>query len=188
MPLTKLDTTAALIVIDLQKGIVGLPTVHPAGEIVARTAQLARAFRERGLPVVLVNVSGRAPGRTEAGSPKFSFPADWTELVPELEQQPSDHIVTKQRWGAFLCTPLDDTLRQRGVTQVVLTGVATSAGVESTARSAYDLGYHVTLVVDAMTDRDADAHLHCVEKIFPRLGETGKTADVLRLLMEVPAR
>jgi nicotinamidase-related amidase len=174
MPLTKLDDTCALIVIDLQKGVAGMPTVHPIKEVIDRSAQLARAFRERGLPVVLVNVSGMAPGRTDAGMPKFSFPADWTELVPELEQQPGDHLVTKQRWGAFLATALDDTLRRRGVTQVVLTGVATSIGVESTARSAYDLGYHVTLVVDAMTDRDADAHRHSVEKIFPRLGETAK--------------
>ncbi len=184
MPLTKLDDTCALIVIDLQKGVAGLPVVHPMSEIVDRSAQLARAFRERGLPVVLVNASGRAPGRTDAGSPKFSLPADWTDLVPELEQQPGDHLVTKQRWGAFLGTALDDDLRRLGVTQVVLTGVATSAGVESTARSAYDLGYNVTLVVDAMTDRDADAHRHCVEKIFPRLGETAKTDDVLKLLKE----
>ena len=186
MPLTQLDTNVALIVIDLQKGIVGLPTVHPASEIISHAAQLARAFRERGLPVVLVNVSGRAPGRTDAGSPKFSFPTDWTELVPELERHPDDYIVTKQRWGAFLGSTLDDDLRRRGVTQVVLTGVATSIGVESTARSAYDLGYNVTLVVDAMTDRDADAHRHSVEKIFPRLGETAKTGDVLKLLKEAP--
>ena len=184
MPLTKLDTTAALIVIDLQKGIVGLPTVHPAGEVVDRSAQLARAFRDRRLPVVLVNVSGRAPGRTDAGPSKSSFPPDWTELVPELEQQPSDCIVTKQRVGAFIGTSLDETLRQRGVTQVFLTGVATSLGVESTARSAYDHGYNVVLVVDAMTDRDADAHRHSVEKIFPRLGETATTDDVLKLLKE----
>src|ERR1700685_3061334 len=143
MPLTKLDTTAALIVIDLQKGVVGLPTVHPAAEIVDRAAQLARAFRKRGLPVVLVNVTGRAPGRTDAGAPKFSFPADWSELVPELQQHPDDHLVSKQRWGAFIGTSLDDYLRQRGVTQIFVTGVATSAGVESTARSGYDLGYHV---------------------------------------------
>jgi len=184
MTLTQLDTTAALIVIDLQKGIVGLPTVHPAGEIVGRAAQLARAFRERGLPVVLVNVAGRAPGRTDAGAPKFSFPPDWTELVPELEQQPSDHIVTKQRVGAFIGTSLDEYLRQRGVTQVFVTGVATSAGVEATARSAYDYGYNVVLVVDAMTDRDADAHRLSIEKIFPRLGETDTTANVLKRLSE----
>jgi nicotinamidase-related amidase len=188
MPLTKLDTTSALIVIDLQKGLAGLPTVHPSGEIAGRAAQLARAFREQGLPVVLVNVSGAAPGCTDAGPRKFSFPADWTEFVPELEQHPGDHIVTKQRWGAFLGTTLDDYLRRRGVTQVFLAGIATSAGVESTARSAYDLGYNVALVVDAMTDRDADAHRHSVEKIFPRIGETAKTGDVLKLLQEGPAR
>ena len=182
MSLTKLDATTALVAIDLQKGVVSLPAVHPAGEVIGRTAQLARAFRERGLPVALVNVSGRAPGRTEAGMPKFAFPADWSELVPELEQQPTDYVVTKQRWGAFLGTTLDDYLRQRGVTQVVLTGVSTSAGVESTARSAYDLGYNVALVVDAMTDRDAVAHQHCVEKIFPRIGETARTDELLALL------
>lgn len=177
-----LDSTATLVVIDLQKGIVTLPTVHPIEEVIGRAARLARAFRERGLPVVLVNVTGGAPGRTDAGPRKFSFPGDWTELVPELEQHADDHLVSKQRWGAFIGTSLDDYLRERGVTQVVLTGVATSIGVESTARSAYDLGYNVALVVDAMTDRDADAHRHSVEKIFPRLGETATTDDVLRQL------
>ena len=182
MALTQLDTTAALIVIDLQKGIVGLPTVHPIGDIVDRSARLARAFRARGLPVVLVNVTGAAPGRTDAGRPALTLPPDWTELVPELEQHPDDLIVSKQRWGAFIGTSLDEDLRRRGVTQVFLTGVATSTGVESTARSAYDHGYNVVLVADAMTDRDADAHRHGVEKIFPRLGETDTTDHVLRLL------
>lgn len=76
MPLTKLDTIAALVVIDLQKGIAALPIVHPFNEIVQRTARIAQAFRERGWPVVLVNAAGRAPGRTDAGAPKFSFPPD----------------------------------------------------------------------------------------------------------------
>jgi nicotinamidase-related amidase len=188
MPLTKLDTTAALVVIDLQKGIVSLPTVHPASEIIGRTAHLARAFRERGLPVVLVNATGRAPGRTDAGAPKFSFPADWTELVPELQQHADDYIVSKQRWGAFIGTSLDEYLRRRGVTQIFLTGIATSVGVESTARSAYDHGYNVVLVVDAMTDRSEEAHRHSIEKIFPRLGETDATDNVLKLLQEVSVR
>ncbi len=185
MPLTKLDPVAALVVIDLQKGIIGLPTVHAAGEIIGRAAQLARAFRERGLPVVLVNVTGGAPGRTDAGPPKVARPADWAELVPELEQQPSDYLVTKQRWGAFLGTDLDRYLRGVGATQIVLAGIATSIGVESTARSAYDLGYNVVLVADAMTDRDPDAHRNSVEKIFPRLGETAKTDDVLKMLQQL---
>jgi nicotinamidase-related amidase len=186
MSLTKLDDHSALIAIDLQKGVVGMPTVHPAGEIVVRVAQLANAFRQCGQPVVLVNVTGAAPGRTDAGLRKFSFPADWTELAPELEQHPDDHIVSKQRLGTFIGTSLDDYLRRRGVTQVFLTGIATSSGVESTARSAYDYGYHVVLVVDAMTDRDADNHRHSVEKVFPRVGETCKTDDVLNLLKRQP--
>jgi nicotinamidase-related amidase len=184
MSLTQLDSTAALVVIDLQKGIVGFPAAHPADEIISRTAQLARAFRERGLPVVLVNVTSGAPGRTEAGFPNRSFPADWADLVPELDQQEGDILITKQRWGAFIGTSLDDDLRKRGVTQIFLTGIATTAGVESTGRSAYDFGYNVAFVVDAMTDRSIDAHEYCVEKLFPRIGETTTTDDVLKLLKD----
>jgi nicotinamidase-related amidase len=182
MPLTKLDATAALVVIDLQKGITALPTAHPAQEIVGRAAQLARAFRERGLPVVLVNVAGRPPGRTDAGPPKFSLPPDWAELVPELDASPNDHRVTKHCLGAFTGTDLDEYLRQRGVTQIFLAGISTSIGVESTARTAFDSGYNVVLVVDAMTDRDADSHRHTVEKIFPRLGESDITDHVLKAM------
>jgi nicotinamidase-related amidase len=182
MPVTKLDTNATLIVIDLQKGIVGLSTAHSAAEIVARSAQLARAFRERGLPVVLVNVAGLAPGRTDAPRREFAPPPDWTELVPELEQQPTDYLVTKHRRGAFIGTSLDDYLRQHGVTQVFLTGIATGSGVESTARSAHDYGYNVVLVVDAMTDQDANTHRYYVETVFPRMGETDTTENVLKLM------
>jgi nicotinamidase-related amidase len=182
MPVTQLDAVAALVVIDLQQGLMGLPTAHPIADVVGRAAQLARAFRGRGLPVALVNVAGRAPGRTDAGPSKLSFPPGWTDLVPELDQQPDDILVTKHRVGAFIGTTLDEQLRQRGVSQVFVVGVATSAGVEATARSAYDHGYNVALVVDAMTDLNADAHRFVVEKVFPRIGETATTDDVLRLL------
>lgn len=182
MAITKLDPNVALVLIDLQKGIVGLPTVHPVGEIIARAARLARVFRERRLPVVLVNVTGLAPGRTEVGIPKFAFPEGWSELAPELEQQPDDFLVSKQRVGAFIGTPLDPYLRSRGVTQVVLAGISTSGGVEATARSAYDLGYNVAFAVDAMTDLSEGMHRQSVEKTFPKLGETGTTESVLQLL------
>ncbi|MFE7317920.1 isochorismatase family protein [Streptomyces sp. NPDC057555] len=182
MPASTLDATTALVLIDLQKGITALPTVHPATEVVARGAQLARAFRAHGLPVVLVNVTGGAPGRTEAGGHRGTPPADWAELVPELDAQPGDILVTKERWGAFHGTDLDAELRRRGVTQVVLGGIATSIGVESSARAAYAHGYHVTIAVDAVTDLDAEAHRNSVQRIFPRLGETDTTEAVIGLL------
>jgi nicotinamidase-related amidase len=183
MALTQIDKVAALIVVDMQKGIVGLPTVHPVAGITDRIARLARAFRENDLPVVLVNVAGGAPGRTDT---KFNFspPADWTELVPELDRQPSDYTVTKLNIGAFYGTGLDQILRRRAVTQVFLTGIATAIGVEATARTAYDHGYNVGLVVDAMTDMNADAHRHSVEVTFPRIGETATSEDVLALLKQ----
>jgi nicotinamidase-related amidase len=125
MPLTKLDTTTALIVIDLQKVMVGRPTVHPVGEVVNHAAVLADAFRRHRLPVVLVNADGGAPGRTEQAFRMHEFPAGWTDLLPELNQQPEDHIVTKQTWGAFTNTDLDEYLKKQRVTQVVIQGQRT---------------------------------------------------------------
>lgn len=182
MPLTTIDAKPALVLIDLQKGIVARPLVHPVGEIVQRAVRLATAFRRHGLPVVLVNVAGVAPGRTDAGHPSSPFPPDWSELVAELQPQPSDHLVTKRQWGAFHATSLDAFLREKGVTQIVLAGISTSIGVETTARSAYEHGYNVVLATDAMTDTDADAHHNSVARIFPRLGETAATDDILAML------
>ena len=182
MALTTLDPTTALIVIDLQKGIVSLPTAHPINEILQRTRALADAFRRRGLPVVLVNVSGVPPGRTEQSRFRGELPSGFADLVPELGQQPSDHVVTKRTAGAFTRTDLEPYLTSKGVTQVVIIGVATSMGVEATARQAHELGFNVTLAVDAMTDMDADLHANSAGKIFPRLGETGTTAEIVDLL------
>ncbi len=181
MALTTLDQKTALIVIDLQKGVVALPTVHPIAGIVERAAALADAFRRHGLPVVLVNAAGMAPGRTEQQR-RLSLPDGWTDLVPELNQEKQDHLVTKHTWGAFTNTDLADYLKSRGVTQVVVAGVATSIGAESTARLAHELGFNVTLAVDAMTDLSIEAHNNSLARIFPRLGESGATADIIALL------
>jgi nicotinamidase-related amidase len=184
MTVTTIDPHTALVVIDLQHGIVGLPlSPIPAADVIARSAELARAFRARGLPVVLVRVSGgpAAPGRTDAPSRGGARAEGWDEIVDELRGD-GDIVVTKRNWGAFFGTDLDLQLRRRGVTQIVLTGIATSAGVESTARAAHEHGYHVTLAVDAMSDRDPDIHRNSIERIFPRLGESGTTAEIIEVL------
>jgi nicotinamidase-related amidase len=189
MTVTALDPRTALVVIDLQAGVVATPTQpHTGAEVVTRTAELADAFRARDLPVVLVRVSFAddgadiVPGRTEAPRPGGTLPEGWDAVVGELAGHRGDITVTKRNWGAFHGTDLDVRLRRRGVTQIVLTGIATSIGVESTARAAHEHGYHVTLATDAMSDRDLEAHRSSVERIFPRLGERGTTADILELL------
>lgn len=176
----------ALVVIDLQAGILGLPTAHPLEQVIGNAAKLAAAFRARSLPVVLVNVAGTAPGRTErtkamgiAGARTLPEPA--TALLPELNRQPSDITVTKRTLGAFGSTDLDARLKAVGATQIVLAGVSTTSGVESTARAGFELGYHVAFVTDAMTDL-AEAHDASVANQFPKLGELGTTDEVLALL------
>ena len=116
-----------------------------------------------------------------------TFPPEFAELLPELNRQPSDHLVTKRTWGAFTGTDLEAYLKGQGVTQVVVTGVATSAGVESTARFAHELGFNVTLATDAMTDMSPEAHENSVTRIFPRMAETGTTDEILALLGKVEA-
>ncbi|MFE6752181.1 hydrolase [Streptomyces sp. NPDC057684] len=189
MALTTLDERTALVVIDLQKGIVGAPTTPYTGaEVVTRSVELADAFRSHGLPVVLVRVSAAAdgadavPGRNETQGRTGARPEGWDVIVDELSGHPEDITVTKRNWGAFFGTDLDLQLRRRGITQVVMTGVATSIGVESSARAAHEHGYHVTLATDAMTDLDVEAHRNSIERIFPRLGETGTAEEITELL------
>jgi nicotinamidase-related amidase len=182
MAVTKLDPKTALLVIDLQKGIVGLPTAHPTDKVVKLARQMIDAFRRHHLPIVLVNVAGGAPGRTDSQPQMGQLPPDWADLVPELNRQPEDHLVTKRTWGAFTNTGLDEHLKKLGVTQVVILGVATSIGVESTARHAYENGFHVALAIDAMTDLNADTHTNSITRIFPRLGESGTTQEIIDLL------
>jgi nicotinamidase-related amidase len=186
MALTTLDPNTALIIIDLQKGIVGLPGIDSVGDVIDNARALADAFRARGLPVVLVNVTGGAPGRTEQPPRQTgAFPEGWTDLIPELDRQPGDITVTKRTWGAFASTDLDARLKARGVTQVVIAGIATATGVEATARQAYEQGFNVTLAIDAMTDNRPHAHDYSIANVFPRLGETGTTREIIDLL---PAR
>ena len=174
-----IDPTPALIVVDLQKGTLANPMVHDVGSIVANSVSLIEAFRAKGWPIVLANVDGTAAGRNSYGPGGREFPAAWSELIAELGQQPTDISTTRRAWDSFATTGLHDDLAARGVTQAIIVGVATSFGVESTARAAYDLGYNVIVVTDAITDMRLEAHENSVERIFPVLGEVGTAEEVL---------
>lgn len=176
-----LDNKVALIVIDLQKGIVTLPVAHPAKDIIQQSNKLIDQFHAKQQTVVLVNVAGRPAGRTAeamSGTPA----ADWSELVPELHRTDRDILATKYSWGAFTKTKLDETLKAQGISQVIVVGISTGIGVETTARQAFELGYNVAIVTDAITDTDVNRHNNSVERIFPRLGELCTTDELLALL------
>jgi nicotinamidase-related amidase len=189
MPVTLLDPQAALVVIDMQKGIVAMPTVHPAQGITENVVRLTAAFRAKSLPVILVHVGWSADfgdalkSRIQAPPPGGTLPADFADYIDALDADPQrDILVRKHQWGAFYGTDLELQLRRRGVTNVVLCGISTSIGVESTARDAFERGFNLTFAADAMTDLSIDAHDRALNIIFPRLGEIGTTAEILAKL------
>ncbi len=182
----------ALIVIDLQKGITGMPTApYSAADVIRHTAQVAAALRQAGGFVVLVHV-GPSPDGKDALRPladnapmrSGTPPAGWDQFVPEMEPQQGDHIVRKRQWGAFYGTDLDLQFRRRGIDTIILCGIATNIGVESTARDAYERGYQQIFVEDACSDLSLEAHSFSVNHVLARIGRVRSTQEVLRALSQ----
>ena len=178
--------TTALVVIDLQRGIVARQCgPHAAADVVARSARLADAFRDAGATVVLVNVAFAADKRdmlsppVDSPNPPSQPPPEWSQLVPEVGPREGDILITKHQWGAFYGTALDLQLRRRGVRTIVFCGIATNFGVESTARDGWERGYAIVFAEDAMTGLAAEAHRFAISTIFPRLGRVRSTDQIL---------
>jgi nicotinamidase-related amidase len=184
-------TKTALVVIDLQKGIASMPAQpHDSKTVIANATRLAQAFRKNKMPVFLVRVSTSPDGKDrlvpivdgENAWGNRQMPSDWSEIVPEMGSEETDIIVTKKQWGAFYGTDLDLQLRRRKIDTIVLCGIATNIGVESTARFAFELGFQQIFVEDAMSGRSAEEHNFTVKTTFPRMGRVRKTEDILASL------
>jgi len=178
----------AIVVIDLQKGIVQMPgNPYSAQDVIARSVRILDAARSAGAQPVLVHVAfspdfGDALKMPVDEPMRFTAPPqpDWSDLLPELKQQPKDIVILKRQWGAFYGTALDLQLRRRGLKTIVLCGIATEFGVESTARDAYEHGYELVFAEDAMTGRDG--HANSIANIFPRLGRVRSTEQIVTAL------
>jgi len=184
-PLILAPHETALVLIDLQRGIMGMPVApHAATDVLARAVALRRAFAAAGAPVVFVRVSFAADGADTVKQPRDNTfaaprPPGWDELSPDLGVTPTDIVITKHQWGAFYGTELDLQLRRRGVRTIAIGGISTNFGVESTARDAFERNYGLVFIEDAMAAVSADAHAFAVGTIFPRLGRVRSTAQVI---------
>ncbi|GMA98189.1 hydrolase [Pelosinus sp. IPA-1] len=181
--LMKAEKTA-LIVIDLQKGIVNREvSPYTAAQVVQNASRLMNAFTEKGAFVVLVRVSfvdGKDMLKPKIDSPinPVQLPEGWDSFVPELGNMEKAHLITKRQWGAFYGTDLDLQLRRRGIDTIVLCGVSTGIGVDTTAREAYQHGYHQIFVEDAMTASTKEEHDYVCKYIFPRIGKIRTSEEV----------
>jgi nicotinamidase-related amidase len=177
--------STALVLIDLQKGVLAMPVApHPATEVYDRSLRLAERFHAAKAPVVWVRVSfspdlADAP-RVPVDQPTnyAALPAGWDDFPKPLH--PSDLTITKRQWGAFHGTELDLQLRRRGVRCIVLGGVATHIGVESTARSAAEHGYALVIPEDLCSSMSAETHAFSFKHIFPRIARI-TTSDAISL-------
>jgi nicotinamidase-related amidase len=179
--------STALVLIDLQYGIVGMNVEPQTGaEVVSRCAQLAERFRAAGAPVVVVRVANLPDGgdmlqpqadtMPPAGAKR---PDNWSTIVTEIGPKEGDILINKRQWGAFYGTELDLQLRRRGIKTIVLAGISTNVGVESTARDAFERGYEQVFVSNAMASTSAEAHAATLKFTFPRIGRTRSSEEVL---------
>ena len=183
----KLDpATTALVLIDLQQGILPYAKApYDGAAVMANAVPLAAAFHARKSPVVRVKVGFSADGgdmlkaTVDAPNPAGAPPSNWLDDPADLPTLPGDLSILKRQWGAFHGTELDLQLRRRGIRTIVLAGIATSIGVESTARFAWELGYDIVFAEDATSGPDAQMHANSFGKVFPRLGRVRTTAQVL---------
>jgi nicotinamidase-related amidase len=184
-------TTTALVVIDLQKGIAAMGrqlAPYSAEAVVKNAASLTEAFRKNGMPVFLVHVVASEKDRLNVvmdenpWSSQGQRQADWADFVPELGPKESDVIITKKQWGAFYGTELELQLRRRGIKTIVLCGISTTHGVESTARFAYEYGFNQIFAEDAMSAMTAEMHNASVNNVFRRMGRVRKTQEILDVL------
>lgn len=188
-------TRTALVAIDLMKRVFSWQShPHPVQEVVTRATHLVTAFRQVGSLVVLVRVDFSSDDKdalnplTDPPSPLLlphplaPEPADWSALLPELGSHPLDHLITKHQWGAFFGTDLDLQLRRRKIDTIVLCGIATNVGVETTAREAYQYGYHQLFATDAMNAYSEEEHQHTCIYILPRMGCVRSTDEIVAAL------
>jgi len=181
-------STTALVMIDLQHGIVGRALAPYSGpDVVARAKRLADTMRAKGAAIVWVRVllnelhlpSADAPSRAPDAPPA---PAEASEIVPETGMQAGDIVVAKRQWGAFYGTDLELQLRRRGIKTIVLGGIATNFGVESTARAAFDRGFGLVFAEDATSSLNGEMHAFSFGKLFPHMGHVRSTQQVIDAL------
>ncbi|WP_297521650.1 isochorismatase family protein [uncultured Clostridium sp.] len=174
----------AMVVIDLQEGIARREGLAPysGAQVIEKSAKMVKAFRKNGGEVFLVRVTSDGKDGLKPALDSYAtspYKEGWDVLVPELAQIEGVKVITKRQWGAFYGTELELQLRRRGIDTIVLCGIATGIGVDTTAREAYQRGFNQIFVSDAMTGLSVEENTYVLKNIFPRIGRIRTTEEIL---------
>jgi nicotinamidase-related amidase len=181
----------ALVLIDLQQGILAMPTApHSPATVLANSLRLATALQKLGGLVILVRVEFSAEYADRPGQdvdqpmslPSAGLPDDWSVLALELAALPASLVITKRQWSAFYGTELDLQLRRRGMSRVIIAGLATNFGVESTARDAWQSDYAVLIAEDACASFSDEMHQFAITRTLPRIARIRSSDEILNAL------
>jgi ureidoacrylate peracid hydrolase len=171
--------------------------VSPCEQVASHIAPVVAGARRRGLPVVWTMSTNSDPPVHRLEPARFRrqnadgrradqfVPGSWGwSIVEGLEPEPSELVVQKPRYDAFLRTDLEDELRARGITTVVVTGVITNCCVDTTARSAFMRGLDVLVLEDCVAtfaeERDLhDASLRNLAQLFAVVAEATAFEEAL---------
>jgi nicotinamidase-related amidase len=177
--------TTALVVIDLQNGLrANKYAPYSVEQVITNAAILTEVFRKQEAFVVLVHVSTQdwkdmLRPKLDQAPPVMNPGEGWDKIVPEIGITATDHVITKKQWGAFYGTDLDLQLRRRGIKTIVIGGIASGIGVDTTAREAFQHGYDIIFASDAMSGFSEAEHKHVQDFIFPRMGRIRTTQAIV---------
>jgi len=176
----------ALVVIDLQNALMELKTApHPVADVVRTNRRIAQALRSRGGLVVWVRVDLNDFLDLPVDQPppkRGQMPPELSEIAPSAGREENDLVMTKRHWGAFAKTALEDELKRRGIDTVILTGISTNIGVESTLRQGAGLGFAFVVAEDACSGQDGGDHRFAFEKIFPRIARVRAADEIIEAI------
>ncbi|MCG9803490.1 isochorismatase family protein [Staphylococcus argenteus] len=177
----------ALVLIDLQQGILKMDYAPNTAENVIQNAnKLIEVFRKNNGFIAFVRVKLYDGNDTLKPNAMISLPPkegdDYSKFHHLLDKRDGDFVIDKRQFSAFVGTDLDLQLRRRGIDTIVLGGVATHVGVDTTARDAYQLNYNQFFVTDMMSAQNETLHQFPIENIFPIMGQTITTIELLNTL------
>lgn len=179
----------ALVLVDLQNFTIALDTRPNSGsQVLEQAAAVAEASRRAGVLVVLVRVESGPDGALALTPSLDGEPQQWTlpegahDFPDRLRPGDRDVVVTKYGWGGFYGTDLDLQLRRRGIDTLLVGGLVTNIGVDTTMRQAHERGYDQIVMSDlcgAFTQADHD---YSLQSIFPRIARIRTVAEVVGAL------